>query len=298
MANSKLEKIPYPILKLMALLTSKMPKTILGFRYWRWTGSKINWDKPKNLQEFAIANMIEATKDKPLLRHYGDLADKIKVREYVKERIGKENVLPQLYGTWDCEEDIDWSSLPDKFVLKTNNGCGTNILVRDKSKLDIEATKAQLKKWLRFPYGELSGQVHYAQIRPRILAEELYELKGEGEKLPQDYKFFCFDGMPRFILYYEDRKVNGHVTPNMAFDMDWQPIANVVKRPISHKIKRPASLSQMIAAAKALSAGLPFARIDFYDINGECRFGEVTLTPDVNTYFTAQAMKDFMAYIQ
>ncbi len=296
-AMGLIEQLPQPILSASAKIARHMPKTILGLRYYKWTGKRINWTNPDNLQEYVLANLMAARQLPQTLQHYGDLADKIKVREFVKSKIGA-NAIPQLYGTWDNANNIDWSRLHDKFVMKTNNGCGTNIIVRNKKELNIEKAKRQLHKWLRLPYGDLTGQIHYSKIQPQILAEELLENPACPAQQPQDYKIFCFNGTPRFILYYEDRKVNGHVTPNMAFDIDWKPLQDIVLRPIGHNIPAPASLQQMIDAAKRLSQDLTFARIDFYDIEGRMYFGEITLTPDVRLYFTPQFLKESICNLQ
>lgn len=297
MANRLLEKFPPRLLNIMGNIAAKMPRTILALRYYRWTKKRIDWKNPADLQEFVLANLLDARNKPEKLRLYTILADKIKARDYVAERIGT-SALTRLYGIWQSPDDIDWDMLPPKFVLKTNNGCGTNLIVRDKSKLDIQMTKKTLSKWLSMPYGQLSGQIQYSAIPPMLLAEELLEIDGRPGELPQDYKFFCFDGEPRFILYYEDRKPNGHITPNMAYTTDWTPIDGVVRFPTTHPVDAPASLAQMTEAARKLSSGLRFARIDFYDINGKLYFGEVTLTPDVQTNFVPeflmQTLQDYV----
>ena len=100
-----------------------------------------------------------------------DGADKYKVREYVKKK-GLGDILVPLIGHWDKPEDIDWDSLPDKFVLKCNHGCAYNILCNDKNKFDkVEATK-RLKKWMKEDFGAFNIETHYSQIKPHITCEE------------------------------------------------------------------------------------------------------------------------------
>lgn len=294
--KKRIEQMPGALLKIMGGIASRLPKTILGLRYYRWTGKRISWKHPANLQEFVLANMINARKDRQTITTYADLADKVKAKEYVTDRVGGE-IVPKLYGVWNSAEEIDWDSLPSKFAIKTNNGCGTNIIVRDKSKIDTAETARTLDKWLKIPYGQLTGQAHYTLIKPCILAEEMLEDKHNPGKLPQDYKVFCFNGVPKFILYYEDRKVNGHVTPNMAYDTQWHPIKDIILRPVDHEVPAPKSLDAMIDAAAKLSKGLPFARVDFYDLDGKLYFGEVTLTPDVRLYFTPDFLTEAMNYL-
>ena len=286
-----IENLPTPILNIAAALTSKIPRLIIGFRYFLWTGKFINWTSPSNLQEYVLANVFNARKDKKQLKLYSDLADKIAVREYSKNRLGKD-ITPEVYGIWTSANDIKWDLLPESFVIKTNNSCGTNIIVKDKSSLDKPKTTRQLQRWLKFPYGKLTGQIHYSLIKPRIFAEQLLFNDSNPGALPPDYKFFCFNGVPVFILYYEDRKINGHITPNQTFDTNWQPLNDLVLRPVEHSIPAPKSLDLMLRYATQLSKNLPFARIDFYEIDGKPYLGEITLTPDVITNFKLDFLRD------
>ena len=126
-----------------------------------------------------------------------DGADKYKVREYVKKK-GLGDILVPLIGHWDKPEDIDWDSLPDKFVLKCNHGCAYNILCNDKNKFDkVEATK-RLKKWMKEDFGAFNIETHYSQIKPHITCEEFL-----GDCIV-DYKFFCFNGEPKYIYVSSD----------------------------------------------------------------------------------------------
>lgn len=277
------------ISKLINVIFSPFSKQIINLRYQKWTHKKIDWKKPKDIQQYIFTEYFKKARDNKL-QQLADLTDKIKVRNYVKERIGEQH-LTNLYGVWDNVNDIDFSKLPDKFVLKTNNGCGTNIIIRNKtSELEINKIKHQLKNWLNYPYASLSGQPHYSLIEPKILAEEFLIQNGEKDMLPYDYKFFCFNGEPQFILYYEGRKLNGHITPNMVFDLDWNPLKEKVNHPTNHDVPRPISLKEMIEISRKLSKGHDFVRIDLYEINGKPVFGEMTFTPDMVTNFT----KDFL----
>lgn len=291
-----IENLPLFLLRPLAKAVGNpsMARHILALRYRRWTGRTIDLNHPANLQEYILAQLMDAADDPARLELYATLADKVAVRRYAATRAPGLRT-PALLGSWRRPEEIGWESLPEKFAMKTNNGCGTNLIVRDKSAIDTAAETRRLRRWLRFPYGELSGQIHYSRIEPLIFAEELLEPAPGTDKLPLDYKFFCFNGRPRFILYYEERKVNGHLTPNMAFDLDWQPM-EVVNHPTGHTVPPPASLHEMIQAAGKLSAGLPFARVDFYDVDGHALLGEITMTPDVWTNFTPEFLVKALGY--
>lgn len=293
---SRIEKLPLPLLRLLAKAGARMPRTILGLRYRRWTGRHMNWDNPENLQEYIFKNVIDAANNPEQLSLYTTLADKVAMRGFVAERIG-EKYLPKLYGTWEAAADIDWDSLPDKFAIKTNNSCGTNIIVRDRATLDVADASRRLDEWLRFPYGQLSGQPQYSNIKPLILAEELLEETPGSTALPRDYKFFCFNGVPRFILYYEGREVNGHITPNIAYDTAWHKLDDIVNMPADHDVPAPEALAEMNELAARLSAGMPFVRVDFYIINGRPVVGELTFTPDMWTNFTPEFLREALKYI-
>lgn len=271
---------PLFIVKPIALLGRWFPKTMLQLRFYRKTGCTYNLRDPQKLQDYSIAKLFDKTTD---LQRYAMFADKYEVRKYIEQKIGSQ-YLTQLYGVYERVEDIDFDALPDKFVLKTNNGCGNNFIVRDKSKLNIAEARKKLNYWLHFPYGDLTGQIHYALIPPRIIAESFLEQdKNNDESLPCDYKFFCFKGRAYYILYYEGRKQNGHITPNMLFDLEWKALPQAVLRPTTHDIPCPKSFDLMKQLVTKLAEGIDFARIDFYEIDGKPIFGEITLTPDIDT---------------
>lgn len=274
-----MKRLPLSILRPLSKLTALCPRQVFALRYYTWSKHIIDWKKPRNIQEYSMCQLFR--KDTSL-DFFAQLADKVGVREYVEQRVGQQ-YLNQLYGTWTSAETIDFDSLPDRFVLKTNNGCGSNVIVRDKKKIDRETVRRELAYWLHYPYGDLTGQIHYSRITPLILAEEYLEQEKGKDSLPHDYKFFCFRGQPLFILYYESRKVNRHITPNMLFDLNWNPLPEAVKRPITHPIPKPQSLATMKELAATLSKGIDFVRVDFYEIGGKPVFGEMTLTPDILT---------------
>lgn len=209
------------------------------------------------------------------------LADKYRVRQYIEDRIGSK-YLNELYSRYEKETDIDFGALPQSFVLKTNNGCGTNIIVKDKSALDYDAVRKKLKYWLRYPYGELTGQLHYAHIPPCIIAEK-YMRQSNDDKGLTDYKFFCVNGVPKYVFVETDRVVNDHIFKAMAFDMDWIAQPDLVKYDIvlTECPQKPSSFDEMKEVVTRLAQPFKFVRIDFYDVDGCPIFGEYTFTPTV-----------------
>lgn len=216
-------------------------------------------------------------------------ADKVGVRSYVADRCGK-SVLPELYATYDNADEIDFDALPERFVIKTNNGCASNYLVRSKSEIDLDAIRARLAQWLRFPYGELTGQLHYARIKPRILAEELLSQDNDPDATLIDYKFYCFGGEPKFCLAVSQRRLeenNAHA--KMLYNLEWTPLAICFEGGTNlASVSGPTCLNEMIDVSVALSQGIPFVRVDLYEVNEQVKFSEMTFMPGLNSGFTEE----------
>ena len=176
--NKTIKKLLWPLVWLRrkhdAYLVKHNPEKMFSIWHKRSTGVPLNIDNPKTLDD-KIAYMAFRTDTSEWTR----LADKVRVREYVEE-CGYGEYLPKLYGTWEHAEDINFDELPDAFVIKTNNASATNILVRDKSKIDEAAVRKQLDDWLKDDYGYRTCQPHYSRIKPLILAEEFLGLGGGG----------------------------------------------------------------------------------------------------------------------
>lgn len=239
------------------------------------------------------------------LRLWTKLADKYRVREYV-ESCGFGHTLVNLYGLWKDARDINFELLPDKFVLKTNNGCGTNLLVYDKKKLDKESTVKLLNKWVKERQGLTSFQPHLWNIERRILAEELLEdlsIKSISNSII-DYKFFCFHGEPYFInvLYDRDNKSIGakqnpidHKVRENVYDLDWNIIPDILTTHSPYDnlpvIPKPECLGEMISVSRRLSRPFPQVRIDLYLINGKIYFGEMTFTSGKMEEFSKEFLK-------
>lgn len=215
------------------------------------------------------------------------LADKVQVRDYVAELCGSD-VLTKLYALYDNADAIDFDALPDCFAIKTNNGCGSNVLIRSKADADLEAVRESLRRWLKFPYGELTGQLHYARITPQILAEELLSQEGAEDKPLVDYKFYCFNGEPKYCYIVSERHFDyKHSHSRMLYDMDWNPLPHVFVegRSLAY-IDAPLCLSQMREVASRLSKDIPFVRVDLYEVNGRVKFSELTFLPGMDPGYT------------
>ena len=223
------------------------------------------------------------------------LVDKYAVREWVKEKIGEEYLIP-LLGVWDRFDDIDFDKLPDKFMLKVNHGAGWNIAVQDKSKFDKADAKRKIESWLKLNYCYLMGglDVQYIHIKPRIIAEKFIE-NGGGDLY--DYKIFCFNGEPKIILHIEERYTDKE--ERMFFlDTDWNQLPFNINVPLEldADLPRPANLEKMLDIARTLSQGYTAVRVDLYSLNdGSIKFGEMTFTTESGiSRWHPESANDFM----
>ena len=276
--NKKIKTILWPLVKIRRwhedYLRRTNPEKLFSLWHKRSTGVYLNIDNPQTLDD-KIAYMAFRTDTSEWTR----LADKVSVREYVEE-CGYGEYLPKLYGTWERAEDVDFDKLPNAFVIKTNNASATNILVRDKTKIDEAVVKQQLGEWLKIDYGYRTCQPHYSRIKPLILAEEL--LGGAANRTPLlDYKFYCVNGVPMYVIVYTDRVANSHEMKRTIYDMDWQLHQEYLGREAvpGPEVEKPFSFKTMKEMAEKLSSQFPFVRIDFYEINKKPFFGEMTFTP-------------------
>lgn len=206
------------------------------------------------------------------------LADKLAVRDLVCERIGP-GILTQLFWTGLDLEDARRQHLPNRFVLKANHGCGWNVIVRDASLLDWEATKAMARRWLDDDYSTYDAEWQYRWIPRELLIEEY--LEGPNGAVPFDYKFFCFHGRVEMVAVHVDRF--GHHTQALL-DRDFKtlPVEFVypsVTPRYAGNLRRPVCYQQMRDIAECLASEEKFLRVDLYEVEQRPIFGELTLSP-------------------
>ncbi len=202
---------------------------------------------------------------------YTQLSDKYLVRDYVKERIGEQYLIP-LLGQWKRVEDIDFAKLPQQFVLKCNHDSGSVVFCTDKTTIR-EKDLRKLKRRLNYNYYWSSREHNYKDIDRRIIAEK-YMADQNGEL--QDYKFFCFDGVPRFIQVDKGRFGN-HTRDFFTTELEFIPVREIYPNCGDRPDLSPETLQQMLQIASKLSEGLCHARVDLYYADGKIYFGEMTL---------------------
>ena len=232
------------------------------------TGKVLDIDNPKTLNEkIQWLKLYDSTEIK------GRFSDKYEVREFVKEKIGEEYLIP-LLGVWESFEEISFEKLPHKFVLKATHGSGWNVVVKDKNKIDIEKIRDKFHRWLGKNYAFMHGlELHYKNIQPRIIAEQYME---SDDNNLMDYKILCFNGEPKYIWVDTDRYIDHK---RDIFDLNWRHENFIIGFPNSNKIiERPENLEEMISLARKLSSGFSFVRLDMYNINEKIYFGEMTFT--------------------
>lgn len=206
------------------------------------------------------------------------MVDKFAVKDYVAKIIGSDYII-QTLAVWNKLDDINISTLPDQFVLKWNHDSGSIAICRDKAHFNIEDAKCKLSKGAQtngFWYGR---EWPYKGVRPCIIAEKYLEDKSHPGDLP-DYKFYCFDGEPRYCQVIRDRQSSETID---FYDMEWNhmpftgldPIARNGKIPVA----RPEHLEKMIDVCQLLANNIPFIRVDMYVVEGKIFFGELTFYP-------------------
>lgn len=255
------------------LCTIISPTLNFKMRYFYVFGRIPNLSHPNNFIE--KLNWIKLNKiNKEEI--YRQCADKYMVRDYV-EKSGCSEILNELIAVYDRIEDVDWDSLPKSFALKMTDGCGCNVICRDKSKLSIAETINSFKKWEHnkeyLRYGELQNKPYYR----RIIIEK-YLGNSEKDELPADYKFYCFNGKVAAILVIWNRDTNDK--QGVFMSPDWEYISRPNKyETIDNKLPaKPKCLDEMVMCAERLARPFLFVRVDLYEVNEKVIFGELTFT--------------------
>lgn len=246
-------------------------------KYKENTGKTLNLENPTTFNEKLW--WLELNNRDPLLT---ECSDKVKVREYVRNK-GLGHILNEVYGVYDSADDIDFDKFPDRAFIKTNHGSGTNI-IWDKSKpFDKDKFRKDFNKSLKQNYYLQSREWNYKNIEPKIIVEKILEDKNNNYLI--DYRFFCFDGIVKMVFVdidtaAEDGTHSPYAKRNI-YDKDLNYLDIKVAREQFDKslISKPENFEKMIEYAEILSEPFPFCRVDFYNIDGDIYFGEITFYP-------------------
>ena len=261
------------------LLSSILPVTASRIMFYKTNHKRLNLKRPEWFDEKLQYLKLFKYANDPLV---SECADKYSVRNYVK-KCGCPEILNKMifFDAFKHVEEIPWNDLPNQFVIKCTHGCHMNIICRDKTNFDYESAKKKLNGWLKEKQWKEQAELHYRNIKPRIIVEEYIPFcSKERDKLPLDYKIYCFNGEPKIVLVCSERA--SKVQYNY-YDLKWNKLDNIVKNNVNSKrnIEKPKSLEKMLEYCKMLTSGdqFPFVRVDFYDMDGSVIFGEMTFTP-------------------
>ena len=244
----------------------------LKILYKSTTNKRLDLDNPRTFNE-----KLQWLKLNNRKKEYTIMVDKYEAKKYVAEIIGREHIIPNI-GVWDRIEDIDFNTLPDKFVLKCTHDSGGNIICKDKKSLDINKAIKKMNDCLKRNYYYIGREWPYKDVKPRIIAENY--MTDESKKELKDYKIYNFNGVPRLIQVDFDRFTNHR---RNVYDVNWNIVDCDIfcgyKTDKQKKNVKPVNLEEMLEFAKKLSKGIPFLRTDFYNINEKIYFSELTFFP-------------------
>ena len=257
--------LKFKVAKAMSILPDK---AYLSLIYVIRMKKMINWRSPKSFSE--KLQWIKVYDHNPL---YVQLVDKYEMKEYVEKVIGSGHTVPTL-GVWDSVDDIDFTKLPDRFVIKGTHDSGSVIVCKDRNTFDEKIARNKLQDSLDTNLYYLSREWPYKHVPHRIIAEEYIESK---DKSPlTEYKLFCFDGEVKIVLVC---KGLAHTTQrtNDFCDVNLKRYPFTSLLPNSEgKLTKPDNYDELLRYASELSKGFPEVRVDAYVFDGKIYFGELT----------------------
>jgi len=268
MSNS-LRRIKLALIKKMKFLPIKL---YLESYYEYYVGKKIDLNNPIEFNQ--KIQWLKAYYRPAILTQ---LVDKYEVRKYVEETVGAK-YLNTLIKVYEKVSEINFDELPKQFVIKAVHGYHFNLIVEDKTKLNRFKSKLLMTKWMsKNQYTRGGLEWAYKNVKPKLIAEKyLIEM---GKASINDYKFFCFNGEPKFIQVDLDRSIE-HL--RCFYDIKWKKIENLTTKGIKEYdgiLEKPKNYDEMLDVTKKLANKFPFVRVDLYNIDGNILFGEMTFYP-------------------
>ncbi|NBI63094.1 carbonic anhydrase [Clostridiales bacterium] len=269
--------------KLRLLMSDILPpKLYMMLAYAYIYRKKLNLVKPKLFSEkiWWLKKYYEEYQKELLQLCY----DKYTVRKYVKDKIG-EKYLNTIYGVYEDAEEINFDNLPESFVIKVTQSWGKNFICPQKAQVNIDEKKELLNTWLKEmnTTKAFGGESFLLTGKAKLMCEKF--LVDEKGKIPEDYRIYCFNGKPEFIIYdINTTNADGTHGSNIirnVYDKEWMFIDVQMGRPNNKQevIKKPKNYEEMLVVAKKLSEDFPFVRVDLYNIDGKIIFGELTWIP-------------------
>lgn len=275
--KKKIKKVIKNPLWMIAFLNNRgihllKDKIYLRLLYKLEMGDKLDIQNPKTFNE-----KLQWLKLYDRNPEYTKMVDKYEAKKYVSNIIGEEYIIPTL-GVWEKFEEIDFNLLPNQFVLKCTHDSGGLIICKDKNILNIKSSKKLINKCLKNKFYYSGREWPYKNVKPRIIAEQYMATYKQKELI--DYKFFCFNGEPKFL--YVSEGLSNHENARISFvNMNYEKTEFYRKdyRPFDKLPNKPTNFDKMKELSKELSKNIPFIRVDFYEVNGQVYFGELTFFP-------------------
>lgn len=274
----KLIKDPYYVVGKKML---KYCPKLMSDRYYlkvmwkQWMGYELDLEHPKTFNE--KLQWLKLYDRKP---EYTMMVDKYRVKQWVAERIGEQYVIPTL-AVYNSVDEIDLDKLPNQFVLKCNHDSGSVVICRDKATFDLEAAKKKLNAGLKRNFYWLAREWPYKNVKRCVIAERFLadeQLLENDKAVPNDYKFFCFDGEPKIFQSCVDRDANEGAVLTF-YDIEGKELEMKDKyhnRVLEGEVSIPRRLDAMLRISRNLAKNITFLRVDFYEIAGQVYCGELT----------------------
>lgn len=262
------KKLRFQILKALRFVPDKQ---MVQIQYRIKTGRKLNLKTPKRYTEKIQWYKLYYRNEKMPI-----CVDKHRVREYIHDK-NLDEILVQLYAVYDTPEEINIDNLPDKFILKTSDGSGTNIICRDKSQLSNAEIQSQVSSFIKQSSASAGREWAYSHGNGKIIVEQLLEDPSTSDGSINDYKFLCFNGKPEYIVLDINRFTNHR---RNIYDTAWNDLHVASDCPCADgDFQPPENLSKMLKVAETLCKDFPAVRVDLYSIQGKVYFGELTFFP-------------------
>ena len=262
------KKLRFAILRLLRFVPDKQ---MIEFQYYVKLKRRLNLRNPQRYTEkIQWYKLYYRNKNMPIC------VDKYRVREFIKAK-GLEDILVNLYAVYDNADEICLDNLPGEFILKTTNGSATNIICKDKSRLDETLLKKQVTAFLKQSSASAGREWAYSYVKPKIIIEQLLVDKTSKDGSINDYKILCFNGKPEYIVLDVDRFTDHK---RNIYDTKWNNLHIITDCPCAEtEYSKPNTLDEMLRIAETLCKEFPAVRVDLYSVEGKVYFGELTFFP-------------------
>jgi hypothetical protein len=255
----------------LILIDSISPKAAIITLYYIKTGKILNLSNPVLFNEkIQWLKFYNYPKNKLVIK----CTDKYCISDYLKDK-NIENINAKLLGCWNSFDEINFASLPNKFILKTNNASGTNFFCEDKDKLEMYSLKVKFDEWSKKDFGDSSLERHYSKITPKIIAEEYLEFSNENI----EYNFYCFNGFVRFckVVSFDDKELKSG--KGRCYDANWLELPFDYNKNKLANVARPEKYEYMLDVCEHIAKDFDFVRIDFFQCINKVVLGELTFSP-------------------